>query len=117
MRGLIYFLFFLSVIRLEAALTVTARGTSGDNTAGSSTTIVPASNKAVGSTGVLCLAIDNANGATANVPISATDSVGNIWYRKNIRLGSVANAQPENSLWYAKISTASQQATVLRLVS
>ena len=67
------------------ALTVTSRGTGTHNTG--ATTLVPGGRSAtlaVGSLGVLCLALDNAGsaGAVTCAPSSWTDAKGNVWTRR-----------------------------------
>src|SRR6185436_2095574 len=56
----------------------------GTTTGTTTLTIVPTVNLAVGTTGVLCLALDNAGsgGGTPASPTSITDSVGNVWTRQ-----------------------------------
>ena len=99
-------LLFLTPCSVFASLTVTARGTGGNNSAGSTLTVTPASNLAAGSTAVLCLAADNANAGRPNVPASIVDSAGNTWFRKAHLGGPSPNTLPENSFYAAYLSTA-----------
>ena len=99
-------LLFLTPCSVFASLTVTARGTGGNNSAGSPLTVTPASNLAAGSTAVLCLAADNANAGRPNVPASIVDSAGNTWFRKAHLGGPSPNTLPENSFYAAYLSTA-----------
>lgn len=67
------------------ALSRTGRGTGGNNTTGTSHTVVPGSNMTPGTLGVLCIALDNAGsaGSTAAAPaVPITDSAGNVWTRR-----------------------------------
>jgi len=99
--------FFLTA-SAEAAITVTARGTTANNASSSTTFVIsPTSNIAAGSTGVLCLASDNAAGSNAsNVPGSLTDSLGNTWLRLSNAINSVgANSGSEITGYYAYLPT------------
>ena len=65
------------------AITATARGTGGNNTAATSIVCTPTSTIPAASAGVLVLAADNAaGGGAAQLPASVTDSVGNVWTRQ-----------------------------------
>ncbi len=67
-----------------AALTVTNRGTGTHNTSASSFACAPTSTVTAGTTGVLCVSIDNSGsgGSVATLPAGPiTDSVGNVWKR------------------------------------
>ncbi len=67
------------------AMTVTARGTGGDNSTGTTTVIAPTSDLAPGSLGVIAIALDNAGSAgnAAAAPAGPiTDSRNNIWTRR-----------------------------------
>lgn len=63
------------------ALTRTAVGTGGNNTAATSVTVSVAANLPAGSIGILVASADNAGsgGATTVWPATITDSVGNTW--------------------------------------
>ncbi len=67
------------------ALAFTTRGTGGDNSSGTSTAIVPTVSLTPATTGVLCIALDNAGnqGSTAAAPAGPiTDTAGNVWTRR-----------------------------------
>jgi hypothetical protein len=65
------------------AITTTARGTGGNNTASTSIVCSPTSTIPVGSAGVLVITADNAGGGgAAQLPTSVIDSVGNTWTRR-----------------------------------
>ena len=86
------------------ALTVTSRGTGTHNTG--ATTLVPGGRSAtlaVGSMGVLCIALDNAGGAgdVLIAPDSWTDAKGNVW-----TLRPAANALFDNGAASAGIEMA-----------
>jgi hypothetical protein len=75
----------------QAALTVTDRGISNNNTSEASTAMAPTTTIAAGSTGILIFGGQNAGGSsTSNTPTSITDSVGNVWYRNGNRISNVA---------------------------
>jgi hypothetical protein len=61
------------------------RAASGDAGGGTTTTITLYNALSAGSTGVVCLAVDNAglNGSDANIPTSLTDTDGNTWTLRN----------------------------------
>lgn len=62
------------------AITGNDRGTGGNNASEASTVMSPSSTIAAGSTGVLCIAADNAATANnTNFPTSVVDSAGNTW--------------------------------------
>jgi hypothetical protein len=93
------------------ALTVTARGTGTHNTG--ATSLVPGGRTAtlaVGSMGVLCIALDNAGsgGATTAAPSSWTDAKGNVWTRRQNALydNGAASAGIEFAIYTAPITTA-----------
>ena len=69
------------------------RGAGANGSSESSTTIAPVTMSA-GSTGVLCITADNANGASSNFPDLFNDSSGNTWRIREHRFGtaSVNNA-------------------------
>ncbi len=93
----------------QAALTRTARGTGANNTGATSLTVTPASNYTAGSFAVLCIALDNAGSAGANLisPASATDSVGNVWTRRQNALydNGAASAGAEIAIYTATVTT------------
>src|SRR5687767_1458744 len=93
------------------ALTVQSRGTGTHNTGAG--TLVPGGRTAtlaVGSLGVLCIAVDNAGagGATSVLPASWTDAKGNVWTRQLAGLydPGAANAGIEAGFYVAPITTA-----------
>ena len=92
------------------ALTVTERGSGGNNTASTSLVIAPASNFVAGTTGVLTLHADNAGsgGATTVMPATITDSKGNTWTRhvNPIYDPGAASAGVDSALYSAPIVTA-----------
>lgn len=79
------------------AITATDRGTGADSTPGTTTVIAPSGTMAIGSTGILVLAMDNASGAGTNLTntTSYTDSVGNVWYLRSSGLLGVAGTNVE----------------------
>lgn len=92
------------------ALTVTSRGTGTHNTG--ATTLVPGGRNAtfaVGSLGVLCIALDNAGsaGSTLIAPDSWTDAKGNVWTLRRNRLydNGAASAGIEMAFYTAPIVT------------
>src|SRR5688572_4621868 len=91
------------------ALTGTDRGVGGNNASSTSIACVPTSTLAAGSTGVLCVAGDNAGsgGATSIWPTSFTDSVGNLWTRRQnpIYDPGAANAGVDTACYTAPIVT------------
>jgi len=93
------------------ALTVTSRGTGTHNSG--ATTLVPGGRSAtlaVGSLGVLCIALDNAgtSGSTLISPASWTDAKGNVWTRRLNALydNGVASAGIEMAIYTAPITVA-----------
>jgi len=93
------------------ALTVTSRGTGTHNTG--ATTLVPGGRSAtlaVGSLGVLCIAVDNAGGAGDVIiaPTSWTDAKGNVWTRRTSALydNGAASAGIEMAFYTAPITVA-----------
>jgi hypothetical protein len=90
-------------LTLGAAITVTDRGTGHNGTSEASTAMSPTSTIAAGSTGTLCIAADNANGTSTNMPTSITDSVGNVWYlvQGNAPSSGAANTSAEQATFYA----------------
>ena len=93
------------------ALTVTSRGTGTHNTG--ATTLVPGGRTAtlaVGSMGVLCIALDNAGSAGSAIiaPTSWTDAKSNVWTRRTSRLydNGAASAGIEMVFYTAPITTA-----------
>jgi len=93
------------------ALTVTSRGTGTHNTG--ATTLVPdgrSATLAVGSMGVLCIALDNAgaSGASLIAPTSWTDAKGNVWTRRVNALydNGAASAGIEMAFYTAPITVA-----------
>jgi len=93
------------------ALTGTSRGTGTHNTG--ATTSVPGGRSAtlaVGSIGVLCIALDNAgtSGSTLISPASWTDAKGNVWTRRTNRLydNGAASAGIEMVFYTAPITVA-----------
>jgi hypothetical protein len=109
-RFLILLLLILSfTVEAQAALTRTARGTGGNNTGATTLTVSPASNYTAGSFAVLCIALDNAGTSGSNVvaPASATDSVGNVWTRRQNALydNGAASAGAEIAIYTATVST------------
>jgi hypothetical protein len=109
MRALLA-LFLLLALPVQAAVSVTARGTGGNNSAGTSIAVVPSGTMAAGSMGVLMLGNDNAGsgGATPATPSSFTDSVGNTWTRRinPIYDPAGANAGVETAYYTATLTTA-----------
>ncbi len=97
---------FLLPLTAFGALTVTDRGTGGSNASSSSLVVTPASNLAVGSTGVLCYSGDNANAASANTLSSFTDSVGNTWTRRQTASSSTANSNVEVAIFTSYLTHA-----------
>jgi hypothetical protein len=95
-------------VSARAAVTVTARGTSGNNTGATTLAITPGSNLAAGSMGVLVVACDNAGNGTTIHPTSFTDSVGNTWtQRLNALYDPVgANAGVDVGFYTAHLSVA-----------
>lgn len=82
------------------------RGTGTDTSAGTTLTIHPGGNMANGSTGILVLAMDNANGATGN--LAATfydDSKGNRWYMHTTGVGGSANTNAEGAILSSTLGT------------
>lgn len=98
------------------ALTGTNRGTATDATAGTTFAIVPASNFAANSFGVLCVAADNAGsgGATTVMPATITDSVGNLWTRRQNAIydPGAASAGVDTGIYTAPISTLTTAANI-----
>lgn len=88
------------------AITVTSRGTGGNNTSENATTVTPGSNMAAGSTAVLNFAGDNANGATGNIPSTITDSVGNKWLITDHLSTAGANNNVEMAAYVGYLTTA-----------
>ena len=93
------------------ALTVTSRGTGTHNSG--ATTLVPGGRSAtlaVGSLGVLCIALDNAgtSGSTLISPASWTDAKGNVWTRRLNALydNGAASAGIEMVIYTAPITVA-----------
>jgi hypothetical protein len=105
-KTLLIFLFVLIMTSAQAAITVTARGTGTNNTSAATFLIAPTSNLAAGSSAALCLSLDNANGVTANVPTTITDSVGNIWYLELRVASSGINLGVEIAIYITSLSTA-----------
>jgi hypothetical protein len=97
-------------LQTQAAITVTARGTGGNNSAATSLTITPGSNLAKDSMGVLVVALDNAGsaGASAIAPATATDSVNNVWTLRVNPLfdNGAASAGVELAFYTAPLNTA-----------
>lgn len=101
----ILILLLLGAVTAHGALTLTDRGTGSSNSSTASIACSPASTLAAGSTGVLCFAGDNGNGASINIPAKITDSVGNIWYLfTNVKSGS-ANAAVETGMYVSYLTT------------
>src|SRR5678816_3807691 len=93
------------------ALTITSRGTGTHNTG--ATTLVPGGRTAtlaVGSMGVLCIAVDNAGGAgdVLIAPASWTDAKGDVWTRRQNALfeNGAASAGIEMAFYSALITVA-----------
>ena len=93
------------------ALTVTSRGTGTHNTGAA--TLVPGGRTAtlaVGSMGVLCIALGNAgtSGSTVAAPSSWTDAKGNVWTRRINALydNGAASAGVEMVFYTAPITVA-----------
>jgi len=93
------------------ALTITSRGTGTHNTG--ATTLVPGGRSAtlaVGSLGVLCIALDNEGsaGSTLIAPDSWTDAKGNIWTLRQNALydNGAASAGIEMAIYTARINVA-----------
>lgn len=74
----------ICALPVQAAITVNARGTGGNNTGATSVTVTPGSDSAAGSMGIVAIALDNAGsgGNTTICAASSTDSVNNIWTRR-----------------------------------
>lgn len=89
-----YLLALLLPVLAYAAPTITSRGTGGNNTDATTLACVPSGTIAAGSMGVLVIAADNAgtSGSTAVAPTSVTDSVGNVWSRRNSTIRDPAGA-------------------------
>lgn len=77
-------LLILFVLPAHAAISTVARGTGTDATSGTTIAVLPSGTIAVGSMGVLVLAIDNAGsgGSTSASPASFTDAKSNTWTRR-----------------------------------
>jgi hypothetical protein len=93
------------------ALTITSRGTGTHNTG--ATTLVPGGRSAtlaVGSLGVLCIALDNegSGGAALIAPDSWTDAKGNVWTLRQNALfdNGAASAGIEMAFYTAPITVA-----------
>lgn len=84
MRAFLIALSLVFSVVAHATPTVTARGSTGSTSGTTTYAITPASNLAAGSMGVLVVAADNAGtgGATTVHPTTVTDSVGNVWTRR-----------------------------------
>lgn len=112
-------LLFLAALPLHAAVTVTSRGTSSNNSAGTSIVITPASNFAVGSWGVLVIAMDNPTSGGAGISTSTpvSDSVGNVWTRRIAPIYDAAagSAGVEMAFYTAPITVAFTTANNLTL--
>jgi hypothetical protein len=90
----------------EAAITATDRGTGGNNSSEATTVIVPVSNLASGSTGILIYSGDNAAGSVTNLPSSITDSVGNTWTKRAERItSSAANGGFDLAIYCSYLTT------------
>ena len=107
---LILLLLLCAVPSVAQTLTATSRGTGQNAVAAANITITPGTNLAAGSMGVLVIAMDNtgSGGNTPASPVTETDSVGNVWYRRlNIIYDpGAANAGVEVSFYTAYLSTA-----------
>jgi hypothetical protein len=107
-NGRVLMLWLLSCATAHGAITVTARGTYQNNASSSaSMTPGPSSTIAVGSAGVMVIGIDNAvNGGGGDLPVTATDSAGNTWYKINIAVqANGTNAGAECGIYWADIVT------------
>ena len=88
------------------AITTTDRGFGGNNTSATSITIQPSGNMAAGSAGILCIAADNSNGGTPNLPTSITDSAGNVWRLRITNNPTTANSSVEPGIYTAFLDNA-----------
>lgn len=81
-------------------MTITDRGANSNGVAGTTAVISPSGTMAVGSTGIIILAMDNATASATNLAgFNFTDSVGNYWIVKTIGFGATANTTQDLSLW------------------
>lgn len=97
------------------AITATDRGTATDSTTGTSLTINGVT-MSVGSTGILCIAFDNAVTAASNIAATSyTDSAGNIWYVRANRAEGTALANVEAAFLTAQITSAFSSSVTLTL--
>lgn len=97
------FCLLLFASQAHAALTVSSRGTGGNNTGATGLTVTPGSNFTAGSLGVLVIALDNSGSAGANTvsPATATDSASGTWTRQQNGLfdNGAASAGAEVSVY------------------
>ena len=78
------------------ALTFTDRGTGGNNSTATTIVITPATDLAAGSTGIIAIAMDNANAASSNLTSAPyTDTAGNVWYVVQDTVAGTANSLAE----------------------
>ena len=89
--------------------TITNRGTGTHNTGATTLVCSPTSTIAAGSMGILAVSLDNAGSGGASVisPASVTDSVGNIWTRRQNPIfdNGAASAGIEGVIYTAHIVT------------
>lgn len=101
------------------SLTGNDRGTAGNNSSASSLTITFPQAMAAGSLGILGIALDNAGsgGSNAVAPLSAVDSVGNTWTRRQsaIHDPGAASAGVELAIYTCDIQVAITTSTTLVL--
>lgn len=94
----------------SATMTVTDRGTGGNNSSATTITVTPGSNLARNSWGVIAIALDNAgtSGASTICAASMIDSVGNIWVRQLDVLfdNGAASAGVEIAIYTGQLATA-----------
>lgn len=87
-------------------LVAAGRGTGGNNTSANTITCTPTNTINVGTTGVLCIALDNAGaaGSAAVAPTSVTDNEGNIWTRRASAIydPGAASAGVETAMYVAE---------------
>lgn len=107
MRSLLS-IFLLSAAVASAAITATARGTGGNNSTSTTLAVVPTSNIAAGSTGIVVIALDNSGsaGSALVAPATATDNNGHTWIRRqnNLYDNGAASAGAEIAFYTATLS-------------
>lgn len=92
----------------DMALTATNRGSGTNNSANTSWTVTPGSNFTAGALGVLCVAADNgaSGGSTNDLGATLTDSLGNIWYKRQAPLfdNGAASAGVQGAIYTSNLS-------------